>query len=122
VDTLPTAIWLKSGRIHTSFRQASTATGRLASDNPNLQNIPIRTEQGREIRKAFVPRDENYLLLSADYSQIELRIIAALGKEAGLIEAFRQNLDIHTATAARVFGVFLHLVTPEMRRKAKMVN
>jgi DNA polymerase-1 len=122
VDTLPGAIWFKSGRIHTSFRQASTSTGRLASDNPNLQNIPIRTEQGREIRKAFVPRNADYLLLSADYSQIELRIIAALGKEAGLIEAFRQNLDIHTATAARVFGVFLDLVTPEMRRKAKMVN
>lgn len=122
VDTLPTAIWPKSGRIHTTFRQADTSTGRLASDNPNLQNIPIRTEQGREIRKAFVPRDENYLLLSADYSQIELRIIAALGNEAGLIEAFRQNLDIHTATAARVFGVFLDMVTPEMRSKAKMVN
>ena len=122
VDTLPGAIWFKSGRIHTSFRQADTSTGRLASDNPNLQNIPIRTEQGREIRKAFVPRDENYLLMSADYSQIELRIIAALGKETGLIEAFRQNLDIHTATAARVFGVFLDMVTPEMRRKAKMVN
>jgi DNA polymerase-1 len=122
VDTLPTAIWFKSGRIHTSFRQASTSTGRLASDNPNLQNIPIRTEQGREIRKAFVPRDENYLLLSADYSQIELRIIAALAKETALIEAFQQNLDIHTATAARVFGVMLALVTPEMRRKAKMVN
>lgn len=122
VDTLPGAIWFKSGRIHTTFRQVDTSTGRLASDNPNLQNIPIRTEQGREIRKAFVPRDAHHLLMSADYSQIELRIIAALGKEAGLIEAFRQNLDIHTATAARVFGVFLDLVTPEMRRKAKMVN
>jgi DNA polymerase I len=122
VDTLPNAIWFKSGRIHTTFRQADTSTGRLASDNPNLQNIPIRTEQGREIRKAFVPRDENHLLLSADYSQIELRIIAALANEAGLIDAFRQNLDIHTATAARVFGVFLDMVTPEMRRKAKMVN
>jgi DNA polymerase-1 len=122
VDTLPGAIWFKSGRIHTTYRQADTSTGRLASDNPNLQNIPIRTEQGREIRKAFVPRDENHLLMSADYSQIELRIIAALGKETGLIEAFRQDLDIHTATAARVFGVFLDLVTPEMRRKAKMVN
>ena len=122
VDTLPNAIWFKSGRIHTTFRQADTSTGRLASDNPNLQNIPIRTEQGREIRKAFVPRDQNHLLLSADYSQIELRIIAALGNEAGLIDAFRQNLDIHTATAARVFGVFLDMVTPEMRRKAKMVN
>ncbi len=122
VDALPNAICFKTGRIHTTFRQADTSTGRLASDNPNLQNIPIRTEQGREIRKAFVPRDEDHLLLSADYSQIELRIIAALGNEAGLIEAFRQNLDIHTATAARVFGVFLDLVTPEMRSKAKMVN
>jgi DNA polymerase I len=122
VDTLPGTIWKKSGRIHTTYRQTDTSTGRLASDNPNLQNIPIRTEQGREIRKAFVPRDANHLLMSADYSQIELRIIAALGKETGLIEAFRQNLDIHTATAARVFGVFLDMVTPEMRRKAKMVN
>ncbi len=122
VDTLPMAIWPRSGRIHTTFHQVNTATGRLASDNPNLQNIPIRTEQGREIRKAFVPRDENHVLLSADYSQIELRIIAALANETSLIEAFRQNLDIHTATAARVFGVFLDLVTPEMRRKAKMVN
>lgn len=122
VDTLPGTIWPKSGRIHTTYHQASTATGRLASDDPNLQNIPIRSELGREIRKAFVPRDADHLLLSADYSQIELRIIAALGRETGLIEAFRQNLDIHTATAARVFGVFLDLVTPEMRRKAKMVN
>jgi DNA polymerase I len=122
VDMLPGAVWFKSGRIHTTYHQASTSTGRLASEDPNLQNIPIRSEQGREIRKAFVPRDADHLLLSADYSQIELRIIAALGKEAGLIDAFRQDLDIHTATAARVFGVFLDLVTPEMRRKAKMVN
>lgn len=122
VDTLPNAIDPRTGRIHTTFRQNDTATGRLASDNPNLQNIPIRTELGREIRKAFVPRDDQHLLLSADYSQIELRIIAALGQETALIEAFRQNLDIHTATAARVFGVFHELVTPEMRRKAKMVN
>ena len=122
VDALPTAIWHRSGRIHTTFHQASTATGRLASDSPNLQNIPIRTEQGREIRKAFIPRDANYLLLSADYSQIELRIIAALSRETAMIEAFAKKLDIHTATAARVFGVMLELVTSEMRRKAKMVN
>jgi len=122
VDTLPGTVFPKTGRIHTTFRQASTSTGRLASDNPNLQNIPIRTELGREIRKAFVPRGTEHVLLSADYSQIELRIIAALAKEPGLIEAFKQNLDIHTATAARVFGVFHDMVTPEMRRKAKMVN
>jgi DNA polymerase-1 len=122
VDTLPGAIWFKSGRIHTTYHQASTSTGRLASEDPNLQNIPIRSELGREIRKAFVPRDADHLLLSADYSQIELRIIASLGRERGLIEAFEQNLDIHTATAARVFGVMLELVTSEMRRKAKMVN
>lgn len=122
IDALPAAIWHRSGRIHTTFHQASTATGRLASDNPNLQNIPIRTEQGREIRKAFIPRDKNHLLLSADYSQIELRIIAAISSETAMIEAFAQNIDIHTATAARVFGVFLEMVTSEMRRKAKMVN
>jgi DNA polymerase-1 len=122
VDTLPTSIWPKTGRIHTTYHQAATSTGRLNSQNPNLQNIPIRTEQGREIRKAFVPRDDEHLLLSADYSQIELRIIAALSHEAGLLEAFRSGLDVHTATAARVFGVFLEMVTPDMRRKAKMVN
>lgn len=122
VDALPLAIWPKTGRIHTTFLQASTSTGRLASENPNLQNIPIRSDKGREIRKAFVPRDKEHLLLSADYSQIELRIIAALSKEPGLTEAFQKRLDIHTATAARVFGVVLELVTSEMRRKAKMVN
>jgi DNA polymerase I len=99
-----------------------TSTGRLTSLNPNLQNIPIRTERGQEIRKAFVPRNAEYLLLSADYSQIELRIIAALSREAALMEAFRTGTDVHTATAARVYGVFLEMVTPEMRRKAKMVN
>jgi len=121
-DALPTTIWPKTGRIHTTYNQAVTATGRLNSQNPNLQNIPIRTEQGKEIRKAFVPRDENYVLLSADYSQIELRIIAALSNELGMLEAFRQNTDIHTATAAKVFAVSLDGVTAEMRRKAKMVN
>jgi DNA polymerase-1 len=121
-DTLPQSIWPKTGRIHTTYHQAATATGRLNSQNPNLQNIPIRSEQGKEIRKAFVPRSADYELLSADYSQIELRIIAALSHETAMLEAFKAGLDIHTATAARVYGVFLDLVTPEMRRKAKMVN
>ncbi len=121
-DTLPTAIWPRTGRVHTTYNQVMTSTGRLNSQNPNLQNIPIRTERGQEIRKAFVPRSTEYLLLSADYSQIELRIIAALSKEPGLIEAFRSGADVHTATAARVYGVFPDLVTAEMRRKAKMVN
>src|SRR5215471_15827333 len=106
-DALPTAIWPKTGRVHTTFNQVVTATGRLNSQDPNLQNIPIRTERGQEIRKAFVPRAEGYGLLSADYSQIELRIIAALSHEAGLLEAFRTGIDVHTATAARVYGVFV---------------
>jgi DNA polymerase-1 len=121
-DSLPGTIWPKTGRVHTTYNQVLTSTGRLNSQNPNLQNIPIRTEQGKEIRKAFVPRNEEHTLLSADYSQIELRIIAALSRETGMLEAFRQNLDIHAATAAKVYGVALELVTPEMRRKAKMVN
>lgn len=121
-DALPTAIWPKTGRIHTTYNQVATATGRLNSVNPNLQNIPIRSERGQEIRKAFVPRDEKHLLLSADYSQIELRIIAALSREAGLLEAFRTGADVHTATAAKVYGVSHDAVTSEMRSKAKMVN
>lgn len=121
-DALPETIWPKTGRIHTTFNQVMTATGRLNSQNPNLQNIPIRTERGQEIRKAFVPRDREHLLLSADYSQIELRIIAALSREPGLLEAFQTNVDVHTATAAKVYGVPLEGVTAEMRRKAKMVN
>jgi DNA polymerase-1 len=121
-DALPVTIWPKTGRIHTTYNQVMTTTGRLNSQDPNLQNIPIRTERGQEIRKAFVPRDGEYRLLSADYSQIELRIIAGLSREAGLLEAFRTGIDVHTATAAKVYGVFLELVTPEMRRKAKMVN
>jgi len=121
-DTLPAAISPKTGRVHTTYNQVITATGRLNSQDPNLQNIPIRTERGQEIRKAFVPRNKDYLLLSADYSQIELRIIAALSHEAGLLEAFRTGADIHTATAAKVFNVFPEMVTAEMRRKAKMVN
>jgi DNA polymerase-1 len=121
-DALPAAIWPKSARVHTTYNQALTTTGRLNSQDPNLQNIPIRSERGQEIRKAFVPRSDDYLLLSADYSQIELRIIAALSGEAGLREAFRTGLDIHTATAAKVYGVPPDQVTAEMRRKAKMVN
>jgi DNA polymerase-1 len=121
-DTLPDSVWPGTGRIHTTYNQVMTATGRLNSQNPNLQNIPIRTERGQEIRKAFVPRDKQFKLLSADYSQIELRIIAALSREAGLQEAFRRGEDIHTATASLVYGVSQDLVTAEMRRKAKMVN
>jgi DNA polymerase-1 len=121
-DALPEAIWPKTGRVHTTYNQVMTTTGRLNSQNPNLQNIPIRTERGQEIRKAFVPRSGEYRLLSADYSQIELRIIAALSQERAMLEAFKAGVDVHTATAARVFGVFPDLVIPEMRRKAKMVN
>jgi DNA polymerase I len=121
-DTLPAAIWPKTGRVHTTYNQVMTSTGRLNSQDPNLQNIPIRTELGQEVRKAFVPRSAEYRLLSADYSQIELRIIAALSREAGLLEAFDAGADIHTATAARVYGLASDMVTAEMRRKAKMVN
>jgi len=121
-DALPAAISNRTGRVHTTYNQVMTATGRLNSQDPNLQNIPIRTERGQEIRKAFVPREKGYRLLSADYSQIELRIIAALSDEAGLLEAFRTDADVHTATAAKVFNVFPEMVTAEMRRKAKMVN
>ncbi|MBU2650907.1 MAG: DNA polymerase I [Bacteroidetes bacterium] len=121
VDTLP-SMTDENGRIHTSFNQAVAATGRLSSNNPNLQNIPIRTEKGREIRKAFVPRDENHVLLAADYSQIELRIIAELSGDTAMMETFQRGEDIHTATAARVYGVSLSEVTQEMRRNAKTVN
>jgi DNA polymerase-1 len=122
VDVLPTLVSARDGRIHTSYNQAVAATGRLSSNNPNLQNIPIRTERGREIRKAFVPRNENYLLLSADYSQVELRIIAHLSHDKEMIADFNAGLDIHAATAARVYGVKLEDVTKEMRRNAKAVN
>ena len=121
-DALPATISPATGRVHTTYNQVMTTTGRLNSQNPNLQNIPIRTERGQEIRKAFVPRSAEFSLLSADYSQIELRIVAAISPEPALLEAFRAGLDIHTATAARVFGVLPGLVTAEMRRKAKMVN
>ena len=122
VDALPTLIYPIDGRIHTSYNQAVAATGRLSSTNPNLQNIPIRSEKGKEIRKAFVPRNEDYLILSADYSQIELRIIASFSKDESMMEAFKSGVDIHAATAAKVFKVDLADVTSDMRRKAKMVN
>ena len=122
VDALPQLISPKTGRIHTSFNQAVTATGRLSSTNPNLQNIPIRTARGREIRKAFIPKNDDFLILSADYSQIELRIMAAFAKDESMIEAFNQGRDIHATTAAKVFNVSLDEVTSEMRRKAKTVN
>ncbi len=122
VDALPKLINSRTGRLHASFNQAIVATGRLSSNNPNLQNIPIRSDKGREIRKAFVPRDKNHVLLAADYSQIELRIIASLSKDEGMVEAFNKNLDIHAATAARVFEVDIEDVTKEMRRRAKTVN
>lgn len=122
VDPLPTMLNPKTGKIHTSYNQVVAATGRLSSDKPNLQNIPIRTEKGREVRKAFIPRSEEFTILSADYSQIELRIIAELSEDPGMLEAFRQGLDIHAATASRVFNVPLDAVDREMRRKAKAVN
>jgi DNA polymerase I len=122
VDSLPLLISPTDGRIHTCYNQAVAATGRLSSTNPNLQNIPIRTDKGREIRKAFVPRDKDHLILSADYSQIELRIIAAFSKEHNMIESFKKGIDIHTTTASKVFKVGLDEVSADMRRKAKMVN
>ena len=122
VDALPRMVSKSDGRIHSDFRQAVAATGRLSSNNPNLQNIPIRTEKGRQIRSAFVPRDKNYHFMSADYSQIELRIAASFAKDTTMIEAFRSKRDIHATSAAKVFKVPLDKVTPDMRRKAKEVN
>ncbi|AQS94146.1 DNA polymerase I [Polaribacter sp. BM10] len=122
VDALPNEINAKTGRIHTEYMQAVAATGRLSSNNPNLQNIPIRTERGREVRKAFVPKNDNYVLLAADYSQIELRIIAALSEEENMINAFKNGEDIHASTAAKVFNVALEDVTREQRSNAKTVN
>ena len=122
VDALPTMINPETGRVHTSYNQAVAATGRLSSTNPNLQNIPIRTERGREVRKAFVPTDENHVILSADYSQIELRLVAHMSGDKGMLEAFEKGLDIHRATAARVYGVPLDEVTSTQRRNAKAVN
>lgn len=122
VDALPLLLNKRTNRIHTSYNQAVAVTGRLSSNNPNLQNIPIRTDRGREIRKAFIPRNEEYVLLSADYSQIELRIIAAISGDEQMIEAFRSGTDIHAATAAKVYNVPLEEVTSDMRRNAKSVN
>ena len=122
VDALPRMVSLTDHRIHTDYRQAVAATGRLSSNNPNLQNIPIRTEKGRMIRKAFVPRGKDYLFMSADYSQIELRIAATFARDETMMEAFKNGRDIHRTTAARVFKVDVDQVTPDMRRKAKEVN
>jgi len=122
VDALPNEVNPNTGRIHTQYMQAVAATGRLSSNNPNLQNIPIRTERGREVRKAFIPRNENYVLLAADYSQIELRIIAALSEEENMINAFKNGEDIHASTAAKVFNIPLSEVTREQRTNAKTVN
>jgi len=122
VDALPNEVNPKTNRIHTEYMQAVAATGRLSSNNPNLQNIPIRTERGRQVRKAFIPRDENYVLLAADYSQIELRIIAALSEEETMMNAFKNGEDIHASTAAKVFNVPLDEVTREQRSNAKTIN
>lgn len=122
VDALPKMISKMDGRVHTDYRQAWAVTGRLSSNNPNLQNIPIRTEKGRAIRKAFIARSDEFRFMSADYSQIELRIAASFAKDATMIEAFRNKRDIHTTTAAKVFKVDLENVTGDMRRKAKEVN
>ncbi len=122
VDALPLMINRKTGRVHTSYAQAVAVTGRLSSNNPNLQNIPVRTERGREIRKAFIPGDEKHILLSADYSQIELRIVAAISGDPAMCDAFKHGKDIHTATAAKVYTVEETAVTKEMRYKAKSVN
>ncbi|MDC1505945.1 DNA polymerase I, partial [Winogradskyella sp.] len=122
VDALPLQVEESTGRVHTDYMQTVAATGRLSSNNPNLQNIPIRTERGRQVRKAFVPRNDDYTLLAADYSQIELRIIAALSKEETMIEAFKNGEDIHASTASKVFNVPLEDVTREQRSNAKTVN
>ncbi len=122
VDALPKMVSPTDNRVHTDYRQAVAATGRLSSNNPNLQNIPIRTAKGREIRKAFIPRDANHTLISADYSQVELRIVAAFSKDESMIDAFKSGRDIHATTASKVFKVPLEEVEPGMRRKAKEVN
>ncbi len=122
VDALPNMVNPNSKRIHSSFNQALTATGRLSSNNPNLQNIPIRTEEGARVREAFIPRDENHVLVAADYSQIELRIIAEISGDEGMLEAFQKGQDIHRATAAKVFGIPYDEVSKEQRYRAKTVN
>ncbi|MFE8315040.1 DNA polymerase, partial [Salmonella enterica subsp. enterica serovar 1,4,[5],12:i:-] len=120
-DKLPLMINPKTGRVHTSYHQAVTATGRLSSTDPNLQNIPVRNEEGRRIRQAFIA-PEDYVIVSADYSQIELRIMAHLSRDKGLLTAFAEGKDIHRATAAEVFGLPLETVTSEQRRSAKAIN
>ena len=122
VDTLPKLVNPKTGKLHTSFNQAVTATGRLSSSNPNLQNIPIRTAEGREIRKAFIPSDEKHVIVSADYSQIELRLIAAMSNDVNMINDFSHGADIHSATAAKIFNTNIHSVTKDMRSQAKSAN
>ncbi len=122
VDALPEMINPKTGRVHTSYNQAVAATGRLSSNNPNLQNIPIKTARGREVRKAFIAKDPNHVIISADYSQIELRVIAEMAKEENMLQAFVNGLDIHTATAANIYNVAVNEVTTEQRRNAKAVN
>jgi DNA polymerase-1 len=122
VDALPLLVNPKTGRVHTSYNQAVAATGRLSSNNPNLQNIPIKTERGREVRKSFIARDENHVLLSADYSQIELRLIAEISKEENMLDAFTKGIDIHTATAAKVYSIGIEEVDSTQRRNAKAVN
>ena len=122
MDALPKLINPKTGRVLTTFSQSVAVTGRLASTNPNLQNIPIRTADGREVRKGFIPRDDDHILMAADYSQVELRIMAAMSQDKNMMEAFQQKMDIHRATASRVFGVTPEEVTPGQRSAAKTVN
>ena len=122
IEALPEQVNPKTDRVHTIFNQAVAATGRLSSNHPNLQNIPIRTERGQLVRKAFVPRDDEHVLLAADYSQIELRVIASLSGDAEMQEAFQKGEDIHASTAAKVFGVSLADVSREQRSQAKTVN
>ncbi|MGH8015813.1 MAG: DNA polymerase, partial [Candidatus Zixiibacteriota bacterium] len=122
IDAIPVLISKRTGRVHTSFNQTIAATGRLSSTDPNLQNIPVRTEEGREIRKAFIPGGKDFVLLVADYSQIELRILAHYSEDKTLIKAFKEGEDIHARTAAEVFDVDIKVVTPEMRRSAKTAN
>ena len=122
LDSFPKLINPQTGRLHTIYNQTVTATGRLSSSSPNLQNIPIRTERGREIRRAFVPRSDDYTLLAADYSQIELRIIASLAHDRHMTEAFANGLDIHAATASKIYGIPIDQVSKDQRRHAKSVN
>ena len=122
VEPLPKLVNAQTGRLHTSYMQTVASTGRLSSKDPNLQNIPVRTEAGREIRKAFIPADKDHVLLAADYSQVELRVAAAMSNDSGLVEAFQEGIDIHTATAAKVFGVGLDEVDRLQRSQAKAVN